>query len=376
METLTNRIKKIDNMINDIMGEHTVGMSVSIVKEDRVIFSKGFGYSQLEPVKKPIDEDTIMSIQSVTKNFVATCILQLAEKGLINLDVPLVVYLPYFRTQDKQLSDQITVKHILSHTAGFPSDLGIANLIAPNVMEVYSDTPTEWSEALAHYNLSEQEIASIQSREDITRWFRKVDLEYLPGEGWNYCTDAFVILGDLIEKVTGENWELHLRNNVLTPLHMKRTTWDSQAVIEDSNYAKYYLGFEKNETPYPMNPVAAPIGFLYSTANELASYMLFHLNFSSPANLELYSKKQMQKPISLVSKPWNNEDNTIYYGIGWFIEKYKGQTIIEHGGGQLAVRALLSLVPEERMGVAVLLNFDSTIHRLVSRRIIDILLDI
>lgn len=84
----------------------------------------------------------------------------------------------------------------------------------------------------------------------------------------------------------------------------------------------------------------------------------------------------MQKPVSLVSKPWNNEDNTIYYGIGWFIEKYKGQTIIEHGGGQLAVRALLSLVPEERMGVAVLLNFDSTIHRLVSRRIIDILLDI
>ncbi|PFH86992.1 serine hydrolase domain-containing protein [Bacillus sp. AFS088145] len=376
MERIEKKIEKIDILLKEISGEITVGISISIVKDDRIVYSKGFGYSQLEPDLKSIDENTIMSIQSVSKNFVATCIMQLVETGFIRLDEPLVNYLPYFRTKDKKLSDQITVRHVLSHTAGFPFDLGIANLVAPNVKEIYSDTPTEWSEALAHYNLSEQEITSIQSREDLTRWFSKVDLEYPPGDGWNYCTDAYVILGDLIEKLTGESWECYLLKNVINPLNMRRTKWDSSKVIGDSNYSKYYLEYEKKETPYPTNPVAAPIGFLYSTANDLATYMLFQLSYPSKKILDSSYKKQMQNPGILVSEPWNNENNTRYYGLGWFIEKYKGKTIVEHGGGQLAVRALLSLVPEERLGVTVLLNFDSNIHRIISRRIIDIMLGI
>ena len=74
------------------------------------------------------------------------------------MDDPVVNYLPYFRTKNKEESDTITIRHILSHTAGFPSDLGIANMLAPNIREIFSDTPTEFQEGLDEYNLTEEEI--------------------------------------------------------------------------------------------------------------------------------------------------------------------------------------------------------------------------
>lgn len=84
----------------------------------------------------------------------------------------------------------------------------------------------------------------------------------------------------------------------------------------------------------------------------------------------------MQSRESRVSQDWDNETNTCFYGLGWFIEDYKGHTIVEHGGGQMAVRALISLVPEESIGIAILLNFDSSVHRDISSKIMDIMLDL
>ena len=376
MKTINTKLEEIDALINGVIEEQGVGISVSIVKNGKLIFAKGYGYAQLEPTPKLIDENTYMSIQGVTKNFVAVCMMKLVEEFLIQLDKPIVHYLPYFRTKEKDSSDHITVKQVLSHTSGFPADLGIANLVAPNVREIYSDTPTEWSEALAHYRLKEEEVTSIHSREDITRWFRKVELDYPPGHTWNYCTDAYVILGDLIEKVTGESWESFLQNRFITPLQMKRTTADVRIIMDDDNYAKYYMGPDKIETPYPTNSLAAPIGFLYSTATDLAAYMLFHLNKDFNQLLDVSSKKEMQSRESRVSQDWDNETNTCFYGLGWFIEDYKGQTIVEHGGGQMAVRALISLIPEESIGIAILLNFDSSVHRDISSKIMDIMLDL
>ena len=223
------KLNLITDYINEIINnQQGVGLSVAIVKDSDIIYSKGFGYSQIQPVNRPIDGDTVMSIQSISKNFMALSIMQLVEKNLISLDHTVVKYLPYFRTKNKEHSDTITIRHLLSHTAGFPSNLGIANMIAPNVKEIFSDTPTEFQEALDYYNLTEEEIRIIQTRDDITKWFKKVELEYPVGKGWNYCTDAYVILADLFEKVTGCNWETYLRDEILTPLNMNRTTNDSQ----------------------------------------------------------------------------------------------------------------------------------------------------
>jgi CubicO group peptidase (beta-lactamase class C family) len=379
LETSMKQSKYKLNLITDYINEmitnqQGVGVSVAIVKDSDIIYSKGFGYSQIQPVNRPIDGNTVMSIQSISKNFMALSIMQLVEKNLISLDHTVVNYLPYFRTKNKEHSDTITIRHLLSHTAGFPSNLGIANMIASNVKEIFSDTPTEFQEALDFYNLTDEEIKMIQTRDDITKWFKKVELEYPVGKGWSYCTDAYVILADLFGKVTGGKWEPYLRDEILTPLNMNRTTYDSRIVEKDKNSARYYLGKDRVETPFPKNSISAPIGYLYSTANDLGKYMLFHLNKESKI-LRSDLVEEMQYPIHLVSEDWRFDSDIRSYGLAWFTDKYRGFRVVEHGGGQLAVRSLMSMVPELNLGVVVLLNFDGTIHHDICKKIIDIFID-
>lgn len=361
----------ITELIND---QKSVGLSVAIVKDSKIIYSEGFGASQIIPQQLPIDGETRMSIQSISKNFVALSIMQLVEENVISLDDTVVKYLPYFRTKDKPQSDTITIRQTLSHTAGFPSNLGIANMIAPNVKEIFSDTPTEFQEALDYYNLTEEEIKRVRTREDVTRWFEKVALDYPVGAGWNYCTDSYVILADLIEKVTGYEWEAYLQEKILSPLNMNRTNSDALIVEKDKNSARYYLGEEKVETPFPINPISAPIGYLYSTANDLGNYLIFHLNKESPI-LRSELVDEMQNPIHLVSNEWKFRSNVRSYGLAWFTDTYKGYRIVEHGGGQLAVRSLITMVPELDLGVVVLLNFDGTMHHEICDKIIDTFID-
>lgn len=375
MDYVKEKFKQITDYINEILNDQQgVGLSVTIVKDSDIIYSKGFGYSQIQPLNQPIDGETLMSIQSISKNFMALSIMQLVEKNLISLDDAVEKYLPYFRTKNKQQSDTISIRHILSHTAGFPSNLGIANMIAPNVREIFSETPTEFQEALDYYNLTDDEIRSIQSREDVTKWFQKVELEYPVGEGWNYCTDSYVILADLFEKVTGSNWETHLRNEILTPLNMDRTTSDSDVVEGDLNSARYYLGENKIETPFPKNSISAPIGYLYSSANDLGKYLAFHLD-KNPTILRTDLVEEMQNPIHPVSEEWRFGSEVRSYGLAWFTDMYRGFKVIEHGGGQMAVRSLMAMVPELNLGVVVLLNFDGTAHHDICDKVIDVFIN-
>ncbi|MEI5906793.1 serine hydrolase domain-containing protein [Bacillus spongiae] len=371
MKQWNDKLDKITDYINEILIQHQgVGISVAIVKDANMIYSRGFGCSQTQPCKS-IDGDTLMSIQSISKNFMALSIMKLVQKKLISLDHTVDAYLPYFRTKEKHLSETITIRHLLSHTAGFPSNLGIANMIAPNVKEIFSDTPTEFQEALEYYNLTEEEITNVQTREDITKWFKKVELEYPVGENWDYCTDSYVILADLFEKVTGDNWETYLMNEILSPLKMKRTTSDSRIVQTDKNSAKYYLGKEKIETSFPVNPISAPIGYLYSTAEDLGRYLNFHLNKDSKI-LRPDLIDEMQHPIHLVSEEWQFDSDVRSYGLAWFTDIYRGHKIVEHGGGQLAVRSLMSMVPDLNLGVVVLLNYDGTTHHDIRDKILDV----
>ncbi len=375
MEQAAITYNQITKTVQEIIEEKQgFGLSVAVVKDSDIIYSRGFGSSRIEPMHQSMEAETRMSIQSISKNFAAVSIMQLVEEGKVSLDQPVVNYLPYFRTKDKQQSDTITIRHILSHTAGFPSELGIANMLAPNVKEIFSDTPTEFQEALDYYNLTEEELNRVHNREDVTKWFQKVELEYPPGDGWNYCTDAYVILADLIEKVTGDRWETYLQEKILTPLGMDRTNSDAQVVEKDDNSARYYLGEDQVETPFPVNSIAAPIGYLYSTAVDLGRYLLFHLTKESNV-LRSESIEEMQKPIHRVSDEWKFGSEDRSYGLAWFIDTYRGFKIVEHGGGQMAVRSLMTMVPELNLGVVVLMNTDGTLHHDVCDEIIDIFID-
>ncbi|OZM56895.1 hypothetical protein CIB95_08990 [Lottiidibacillus patelloidae] len=366
------KIMQFESFMEELLKEEKlIGASVAFVYHNEIFYSNGFGYANLT-TKQKMTADTIMSIQSVSKSFAAVSIMQLVEKGLIELDRPLVDYLPYFQTTDKALSDKITVRQLLSHTAGFPHEIGIANLVTPNKNELPNFK--EWQEKLG---ISDETLASIQSFEDITKYFKNVTLDYSPGESWMYCTDAYAIVGDLFEKVSGLSWYDHMQENVFEKIGMTRTTLKPDIAENDQDSSRYYIKNDEGmlETPFPMNRIAAPAGFIYSTANDMATYLAANMDEDGLV-LKKYSLKEMQKPYPNVEipSPPNAEVKDIGYGLGWGQIKYKGLDIISHGGGYPGIRAWVAMIPEQKFGVVVLTNVDHANPQEIALKGIDLIL--
>src|SRR5699024_6907666 len=141
-----------------------------------------------------------------TKSFTATSIMQLVEQGLIELDAPVSRYLPYFKIKNEALTQQLTVRQVLSHTAGFPGDFWIASLQDRNLARLMQQAP-EYHSILEQF--PEDVLNTINNREDVSKYFSNAQLLYEPGQGWHYCTDAYVIAADILrseERRVGKVW--------------------------------------------------------------------------------------------------------------------------------------------------------------------------
>lgn len=364
--------KQLDQVIG--LQDFPVGGAVVVIKDNQVLYSKGFGKSQLGTNEKAFTTDTIVSIQSISKSFTAAALMQLVEKGLLELDTPLVEYLPYFRTTDKLMSNTITVKQLLSHTAGFSGNLGIGNLISPNASEF-----NVFGNLKAQIGITDSVLQSINTREDVTKYFTSVALSYPPGSNWSYCTDAYIIAADLFEKVSGLNWDEYMENVLFKSLRLDRTTLHVERVCQEKDSAKYYTSTDNIlhnifkpdanmnvfESPFPVNLTGAPMGFIYSTANDLGQYLSLYMSehpFMSQSMIE-----RMYKPV------WQS-DSIFGYALGWGTRRAENHFFIEHGGGFPGVSAFVCMAPSERIGVAVVSNHDETPTQKICYKVIDTLL--
>ncbi|OXM17092.1 serine hydrolase domain-containing protein [Paenibacillus herberti] len=351
-----------------------VGGAVVVVKDNQVLYGKGFGKSRLGVNERAFTTDTIVSIQSISKSFTAAALLQLVEKGLLELDTPLVKYLPYFQTTDKLLSNSITVKQLLSHTAGFSGDLGIGNLICPNASDF-----NVFESLKAHYGITDSILQSINKREDVTKYFTSIALSHPPGSNWSYCTDAYIIAADLFEKVSGLQWDEYMDDVFFKRLKLNRTTLHVEKVQQDEDSAQYYSETDNTlhniikrnsnmdvfETPFPVNLLGAPLGFIYSTANNLGRYLSSYMSehpFMSQTIID-----RMYDPV------WQF-DNESGYALGWGTRRVESHTFIEHGGGFPGVSAYVCMAPSERIGVVVVSNHDKTPTQKICYKVIDTIL--
>ena len=186
----------VDNYIEKIRTTYEIpGVAVGIVKDGQIYYTKGFGVMNTK-TKDPVTENTIFHMASVSKPFVATAIMQLVEAGKVELNKPVVGYIPYFEvTGIKHL--KITVQQMLTHTSGMP-----------DVMDYEWGQPEEPADALMRY----------------TKSLKDEKLIFAPGEKWQYSNMAFEVLGHLIEKVSGLSFEEYIRKNILDPLGMKQSS--------------------------------------------------------------------------------------------------------------------------------------------------------
>ena len=299
------------------------GLAVAIVRDGSVVFSRAYGVRELETDDR-LTPEHIFHFASVSKPFVATAIVQLAEKGKLELDDPVVKYLPYFRLADERYSD-ITIRQMLNHTAGMPD------------VEDY-----EWDQSQFDDGAAERYVRSMSSEK----------LLWAPGSGFKYSNMAFDALGDLIAKVSGVSFEEYMRAHILDPVGMTDSSF-IYPEIDKSLRTTGHVGKPATVSDvYPYNRRHAPSSTLNSSVAEMTRWMLVNLNRG-----ELDGRRILRdESFDLL---WTSTtDHAI--GLSWFLYDEEDLSEISHGGMDLGFKSYIVLVPDDRVGIVLASNWQLT----------------
>jgi CubicO group peptidase (beta-lactamase class C family) len=293
------------------------GAAVLIVQDGKEVLRKGYGMADLE-LGVPVRPDMVFELGSITKQFTATAILLLQERGQLSVQDEITKYLPDFPTQGKK----ITIENLLTHTSGIPN---------------YTDLP-EW---IAHV------------REDLTvdkliGTFKDKPLEFSPGERWAYDNSGYILLGAIVEKVSGKSYADFVRQEIFTPLGMKHSYYNDPGEVipgRVEGYDKGEKGYSRAQYLSMTQPYAA--GSLMSSVDDLR---LWDEALSSGKILRKTSLDAMYTAHKLASGV------SAHYGYGWGVSDYEGHPVFQHGGGIFGFTTSILRMPQDRLLVVVLSN--------------------
>ena len=326
-----------DFIFEKISKTHLPGLSLAIVKDDEVIYSRGFCFRDLEYGLRATPE-TLYGVGSVTKSFTALSIMQLAEKEKLDLDDPISKYVPL---ELKSGEEPVKIWHLMCHSSGIPA--------------------LAYAEALIRYVTgSGGKWIPIASPEDLYTFMREANKWFLtkPGERWFYLNEGYVILGHIIEKVSGIRYDEYVRNNILEPLKMARSFFRKEDVDADANVATPYIITRDGECKKSVHPYGVYAdGGLISNVMDLANYIKMYLNRGKCGENALLSSElieEMEKPrVKLPLQVFGGEA----YGYGLSITpNFLGYKLVGHGGSVLVYTAYIGYIPERRVGIALLAN--------------------
>jgi len=301
---------RFEEFVQEIMVEEKIpGVAVALSENGQTIYERGFGTKDIG-TNEPITPDTIFGTASITKSFTALAIIKLVEKGKLILDDPVNKHLPDF-----QVNDNILIHHLLSHTTGLPT----------------IERKEELKDLNAHIN-----------------YLNEIDWKPLgqPGDYFCYHNDSFILLGAIIEAVTGEDYKKHLKELIFLPHEMSRTTFELSELKQLGNYTTPYIIENKQPTecPWPLLGNYAVGGGIRSTVTDLLKYGQVYVDQTNQ-----YTEK-MTKPIL------RTHGNSSYGYAFQITPNYEGVTLIEHGGGQAGVSSNFGFISEKGIVAVVLTN--------------------
>lgn len=326
---------KAEADLKDIMKAHeAVGLAVVVVKDGEIIYKKSLGLKDIAG-NTPLKEDDIFRIASISKSFSATAIMRLVETKKVSLDDDFSG-LVGFKVRNPKFPDKaITLRMVLSHTSGINDSQGYfnLNLINPSVN-------SDWAKC---YN------------------------DYPPGEGYQYCNLNFNMVGAVLERLSGERFDVHIRKNILNPLGL----YGGYCIdsLDNSKFATLYeydsaSGFQPSPMAYAprraeisgykmgySTPVFSPTGGMKISAQDLAKYMIMHMNYGEARGVRIISKrssKVMQKAIA-------KEDG---YGLALMNldNLIPGITMTGHTGSAYGLYSAMFFYPKEKFGFVVITN--------------------
>lgn len=321
--------------VKAIDGKVTAGLAVGVVQDGRFRLVRGYGFSDLEN-KVPVHERTVFRIGSVTKQFTAATILLLAERGALSVDDPVSKYFHNFPG-----GAGVTLRHLLNHTSG------IHNYTADGFFRTAARQDRATSEMVSY-------IAGLNPLYD-----------FKPGSAWSYSNSGYMLLGAVVEKVSGQPFDQFLNKNILEPLELRDTAMDDLAEILPNRARGYEVSKESPtgfaNTSFISMSAAAAAGAMRSTPADLLKWQaaLFGGKLLRPKSLAMMIEPARLSDGRLTSLGRRDKQGATppaEYGLGLTIDLQKGRRFIGHGGSINGFNAWIQSFPEERLSVVLLTN--------------------
>lgn len=317
-----NQTKKVDSLLKSIYADGLPGASIGIVHDGKAIFKKSYGVREINS-KEKISSSTNFNIASLTKQFTALAVLQLAEKNKLSLSDKLSRFFPQMNAK---LADAITVKQLLTHSSGIPD----------------------------HYDHTDTKNMHHAHDSDVLNAIKNADSTYfLPGTRFRYSNTAFCLLALIVEKTSGLPYAEYVEKNIFLPAGMKHSTvWNENASVFQP--ATGYE-FDKTENKFRKSQAEENVFFstegdggIYSSVNDYLKW------FNALQSGKIFSKKitdaarSIQFPI--------DENKNIGYGFGWFIDNNDVWKKVYHSGSNGGFRSFSFTIPSQNLLIVIFSN--------------------
>lgn len=322
-----------DEYMKKVLEEYKVaGAAVSVVKDGKVFFKKGYGYADVEK-KTPVDPDTTdFHIASVSKLFTATAAMQMVEQGKLSLNEDVNKYLPKELKIKNTFSKPVTLENLLTHTSGFDERTPL-----------YVKTKGE-----RYYD-------SIESLEE----FLKRDMPPVvrePGTYIQYSVHGMALVGYLVQKVSGMPIDKYVAENILKPLDMKNSAyWLNKDILGSMTKPYMYKDGRYLEQPYTILS-DYPSGSICATAGDMAKFIIMHLNNGKYNGNDILKETTA---INMHEQHYPSDERLTGYGLGFYESIRNGYKTIEHGGYLPAFSSKITMLPEKNIGMFISINTDS-----------------
>lgn len=367
MEKIMLSYPVIDKIFKDYAdSNHLPGVAYGLVVDGKLVYKGNIGYTDIEK-KIPVTSSSLFRIASMSKSFATMAILKLRDEGKLNLDDPAYLYISELKKLKYPTADapHITVRHLMSHSAGFPED-------------------NPWGDRQLADN-DKDLIALID---------KQLSFSNPPGIAYEYSNLGFALLGKIITTVSGMRYQDYIKKNILEPLGMKTTTYEYGDVAPDKLAHGYrWLNEKWNEETLlhdTKDGSWGAMGAMISSIDEFASYMAFHLSAWPPNNakddgpIKRSSVREMHQPWRFnVFNPAYTFPNgricavtTAYcYGLGW-MKDCDGKTYIAHSGGLPGFGSQWRIMPDYGIGIVSFANRTYSPMGFVNLQILDTIIKI
>ena len=350
-QTLDEKLKEIDDYANTVITAFKgPGMAVAIVKDDKTVFAKGYGVRQLGK-PEPVDENTVFAIASNSKAFTTAALAILADEKKIAWDDKVSKYLPDFQMYDPWVTSELTIRDLVTHRVGldtFSGDL------------LWYETTYSGDEILRRLRHLKP-VSSFRTR-------------------YGYQNLMFITAGKVVEKVSGKSWCDFVRERILTPLEMSRTTCSVKDLPDNAAWPHNESGGTLRVLHRGNVDGSSSAAALNSSVADLSKWVRTQLGKGTFAGKQIFSEAQawqMHQPylaqqISAAAARSNPTRHFSGVAMGWFVYDYHGRKIVNHSGGLDGMLSYTVLIPEENVGFVVLTNSESPGFAIMMNKIRDV----